>query len=653
MARKLSQSDPALAIEFFLSGFYTHRSQLFAPFKGIGVNVISFHDPVIDGANMEDTDLYEWQRRPGFSIFCSVPLADNEIVNQFYSSRNLNGVVSPFVDTTARLAIFSPTTITNIVAKTTPKQGYIETIGNMTYFADGAAADYSVWDSAHLLAWGLAAPTVLPVATGMGFWQPNTSFTIGEAILDPNSSVEVVTAILLPNGSFESPTTASTIALGGSLPLTWAFEPTFGGYAVTEGYQHLQQGNNNSATTTTTFTFPNPVVVGNVIVLSFGQRNINASPIVVSVTDNLGNVYTRQNFRSDFFTGGGGNKFYSTGWVFSAPVTVGGNCTVTVQVDITGFGGLQLLAHEFSGISATASTSASAFNFSSVSLNSGTVSYSDPALVLSTLLLNSVGPGVIPAGYVAGAFDIGIGGIWQLYDAYLGAPSPQSPTWSIPSDGGQALGLSTVFPTTSLATGYTPYLFLGSFNFGIPSGVTIVGIKVDVPEFDSAAGTVQDHSVKLVVGGVVVGTEHASATVWSNAGYTIQTYGSPVDTWGLTPTAAQINANGPTGFGIAISAEITSTTGGSVRPEVGFTFPNQVTMTIYFKKANGVGGPGISGENEPIWSEAEMLLSSPEITPTETVLLNWPKAFPIAMAAWPICIPEESPKITGVNFLSD
>src|ERR1035437_3765727 len=136
MARKLSQSDPALAIEFFLSGFYTHRSQLFAPFKNIGINVVSFHDPVIDGANMEDTDLYEWQRRPGFSIFCPIPLADTEIANQFYSSRNLNGQVSAWVDTTQRLALFTDTSITTVATKSTTSQGFINTIGNVTYFSD-------------------------------------------------------------------------------------------------------------------------------------------------------------------------------------------------------------------------------------------------------------------------------------------------------------------------------------------------------------------------------------------------------------------------------------------------------------------------------------------------------------------------------------
>lgn len=221
MPRKVSQNDPALAIEFFLSGFYTHRSQLFAPFKGIGVNVVSFHDPVIDGHNMEDTDLYEWSRRPGFSIFCPVPLPDGEIVNQFYSSRSLTGNVLSFVDTTRRLALFSSTSLTTVLNKTTTAQGYITTIGNMTYFSDGASVDLTKYDGKNISAWGLAAPTTIPVSTGSNFWQPDAHFNLSNSIQDTNGNIESVTAILVPNGAIESPTAFQTLALAGGTG-TWA-----------------------------------------------------------------------------------------------------------------------------------------------------------------------------------------------------------------------------------------------------------------------------------------------------------------------------------------------------------------------------------------------------------------------------------------------
>lgn len=602
MAKKISQSDPALDISFFTSGFYTYRSELFAPFRAIGVNVVSFHDPVIDGANFELTDKLQWTRRPGFSQFCPISLPDNEIVNQFYSSRNLNGTVFPFVDTTIRLAVFSPTDITTIISKTTTNQGYIATIGNFTYFSDGVPADASVWDGQIRSAWGLAAPTTAPIISGKGFWQPFTTYALGDTILDPNGDIEVVSSILIPNGAFETPNTASNLALGGSLPLTWAAESVYGGYAVTEGYRHIQQAGNTSMSDTVSVTLPLNVTIGNVLILNFGYGTLNFVPSVVSVTDSLGNTYTQQVDKIGDYAGGGGNHYYSNNWIYSTPVTFGGACTVTVQTSgiNSGAPGVQLSVHEVSGIGDTVIASAAAFGVNFGSLDTGNVGFSGTQLVFSSLLLFSTGPGITPPAYIAGgSSNIGQ---WQLRDAYVGVGSPADPTWDIPAANGQAVGISAVFPITSLAAGYTPYLFFSDFNCVIPVGATIVGIKVTIPRFNAGTGTVQDNSVRLVIGGVVVGTDEATAIDWSTAGYEVVTYGGPTDLWGLTPTPADINTNGLSGFGVAVSAKIVDTSNGSIIPEIGFLFPNQPTVTVFYKQANGFGGPGISGPHEPSWS---------------------------------------------------
>lgn len=231
MARKVSQSDPALAIEFFLSGFYTHRSQLFAPFKGIGVNVVSFHDPIIDGRNMEITDLFEVSRRPGFSIFCPTPLNDLEVVNQFYGARNLAGTVLAFFDSTQRLATFTDTGITPVITKTTEEQGYVSVVGNMTYFSDGVGVDMQKWYSVGAFStinpspWGIPAPILIPSIFNRGCWLPFTNFVSGNAILDPNGNVEVVTAIFGGSGVSGGneplwPTTVAATISDGSIQWT-------------------------------------------------------------------------------------------------------------------------------------------------------------------------------------------------------------------------------------------------------------------------------------------------------------------------------------------------------------------------------------------------------------------------------------------------
>ena len=198
MARKVAQSDPALEIAFFNSGFYTYRSQLFAPFKGIGVNVVQFKDPILDGANMEITDLFQVSRRPGFSKFCPTALGSSEVINQFYSSRNLNGQVTAFFDSTVQLASFTSAGWSNILTKSTEQQGYVTTVGNMTYFSDGVAADFQKWGTPNgsqaapvLSAWGLAAPTLTPSVSNLGCWLPLTSVANGTAVVDPNGNVQV------------------------------------------------------------------------------------------------------------------------------------------------------------------------------------------------------------------------------------------------------------------------------------------------------------------------------------------------------------------------------------------------------------------------------------------------------------------------------
>ena len=180
---------------------------------------------------MEDTDLYEWTRRPGFSIFCPTALADTEIVNEFYFMRNLQGEVIDFFDSSVRLATFTTAGLTPIIAKTTIGQGYITSVENMVYFSDGAAADMQKWDSATPFSvinpspWGIPAPTLTPTIFSSGCWLPFTSFVINNAILDPNGNVEVVTAIFGGSGTTGNnqplwPTTVASTINDGSIQWT-------------------------------------------------------------------------------------------------------------------------------------------------------------------------------------------------------------------------------------------------------------------------------------------------------------------------------------------------------------------------------------------------------------------------------------------------
>lgn len=96
----------------------------------------------------------------------------------------------------------------------------------------------------------------------------------------------------------------------------------------------------------------------------------------------------------------------------------------------------------------------------------------------------------------------------------------------------------------------TQYLEATDFGFSIPVGAVVNGITVAV-ERTSSAGTIFDHSVKIVQTGTVSGTEHAAGGFWPTVD-TIVTYGGSSDLWGLAWTPADINDSG---FGVAISAD--------------------------------------------------------------------------------------------------
>ena len=231
MARRVAQSDPALSISFWNTGVYTNRDPLFAQFKSYGINLVQLHDALIDGENMEVNDKLRIQRRPGFSIFCPIALADTEIVDDFSGFRNLTGEVVSLFDSTERLAQFTDTTITTVIPKTTTSQGFSTAIENILYYSDGASTDMQRWDSSEPLSsinpspWGIPAPTLTPSIFSRGCWLPFTGEVVNNAILDPNGSVEVVTKTYGGSGITGAnqplwPTTTSSTINDGSVQWT-------------------------------------------------------------------------------------------------------------------------------------------------------------------------------------------------------------------------------------------------------------------------------------------------------------------------------------------------------------------------------------------------------------------------------------------------
>lgn len=122
----------------------------------------------------------------------------------------------------------------------------------------------------------------------------------------------------------------------------------------------------------------------------------------------------------------------------------------------------------------------------------------------------------------------------------------------------------------------TNYLVVKGFGFNITSPVSICGISVNIEK--SASGLLQivkDHSVRLVKGGNITGSDKAQSISWSGTDV-ISTYGSNADLWGETWTASDINSPD---FGVAISADLTSL---SALPTANL---DNITITVYYMSA--------------------------------------------------------------------
>lgn len=154
--------------------------------------------------------------------------------------------------------------------------------------------------------------------------------------------------------------------------------------------------------------------------------------------------------------------------------------------------------------------------------------------------------------------------------------------WSNPSN---IMASDNSYATVSLDGGSgetTSYLVAGDMGFSIPTGATIDGILVEWEcKKNDFLESVVDNESRLFLSDAIAGDDKASATEWALTD-TYRSYGGSSDTWGLTPTAEQINSSG--GFGAAISAV-------AVGPPTAASV-DHCRMTVYYTEAGGGGTSG-------------------------------------------------------------
>lgn len=87
---------------------------------------------------------------------------------------------------------------------------------------------------------------------------------------------------------------------------------------------------------------------------------------------------------------------------------------------------------------------------------------------------------------------------------------------------------------------------MGGNQFTIPAG-TIDGIEFEY-EVKADDTDVTEKAIYLIIGGSRVGSNKSTNTAYTT-GYVVRNRGGVADTWGLTPSVAQVNA---TNFGVAV-----------------------------------------------------------------------------------------------------
>jgi hypothetical protein len=266
-----SKNQPILSIDRFFTGLYTRRNPLFTPFRSVGINVVQFHDALIDGLNVELSDNYTLQRRPGFPVYCSQAFGVSEWPLAFYSVRDLTGTVYPLTDTQSRLATFNTSSIVTVIPKNTTAQGFVQQVGSKTYYANGV--DFQKWFPAgvanQVTNFGIAPPinppTVSPPlgspSAAASFWFPDSQYT-DAIILDSNGNFQSFTN----PGARSGPTTpiwntnvglftydgpvgqylwinSGAYATGwqANFTIPYGTSVTFGGYTIIDSNGNIQQ----------------------------------------------------------------------------------------------------------------------------------------------------------------------------------------------------------------------------------------------------------------------------------------------------------------------------------------------------------------------------------------------------------------------------
>jgi hypothetical protein len=325
-----------------------------------------------------------------------------------------------------------------------------------------------------------------------------------------------------------------------------------------------------------TFSLPNPVVVGNTVVLSFDAFDFTNAGYAVVVSDNLGNTWTQDN--TQFFPGAHHEHFYH------AQITTGGTMHITIHPS-TSYNSNSFIvaaAGEVAGLAqplVTDGINGAEGTQSGNSFSSGSVTTTNAADVIFTSAWSGAGSLTVPAGFTA--VDIaaasGIGHFGMAYKQVASA-GVQTPTWFTTSSQFIGIGSTVAFKLNSYAP--SDGLRATQFPLLVPASIGISGVQMSFEALYNGAAGQGTLTVQLLKNGTPVGVPKTITPTGTASPPTspVYTLGGPADLWGTTFVPADLsNPN----YGFSVTANLFPQSGGP------FTFSIRNVNTEVFGSTGG------------------------------------------------------------------
>lgn len=145
---------------------------------------------------------------------------------------------------------------------------------------------------------------------------------------------------------------------------------------------------------------------------------------------------------------------------------------------------------------------------------------------------------------------------WKIAGTGAGGAAPGSNReWN---DVSAITNETSSFASRGLIDGtFTNFLQATNFGFGVPNDVIVTGVEARIRRDggSSSEGAVKDHQVSLVLGGAIQTVNRAYPETWESLIYVNKDYGGSTDTWGATPSPAQVNSSN---FGVVLRVVATN-----------------------------------------------------------------------------------------------